>query len=577
MNGRGGIVTFFIFLFLSIIILLQILSMVQSDRLYERLNLLLDRLASGWPVSVAGEKGRSADLPMEEYPGDEGDWLFFRLGAEPATLNPITSKDVYANWITIGSIFERLLEYDFDEAKLKPWLAESCEVSGDELEITIRFREDIHFSDGVRITTDDVLFTYETIMNPGVDADNQRNYYKNIKEVVKIDDRVVKFVFNEPYWKSIEVVGLFEVFPKHIYEFTDPMEFNNRRSKPVGSGPYVFEKWDVGREIVLRRNERYWGRKPKLDKVVYRFITNDLAAVQALRAHEIDMMIPTPDQFVEMSTNREFTEEFRTLVYWNPGVPYFYIAWNQVTPFFKDRRVRLAMTHIVDREAIVKHLLKGNAKIVTGPFYINGPQNDPSVEPWPYDLERAKQLLDEAGWRDRDGDGIRDKDGIPFRFHYSIASGNILYERIAKLFKDDAAKVGAEVIADPVEWSVFIERANNREFEAITMGWGGAIMEDPYRIWHSSQIENRGSNFIGFRNAEADAIVEEARRTMDDEKRNALYYRFHRIVHEEQPYTFLFTRPTFRFLDRRFENVIVHKLGLDPHEWYVPKEKQRYK
>jgi len=281
--------------------------------------------------------------------------------------------------------------------------------------------------------------------------------------------------------------------------------------------------------------------------------------------------------FVETAADEQFNKEFRSLAYWNPGIPYFYIAWNQATPFFKDRCVRLAMTHIVNRDAIVKHLLKGNAKVITGPFYINSPQNDPNIEPWPYDLERARQLLDQAGWRDTNGDGIRDKDGIPFRFHYSIVSGSVLYERLAKLLKDDAAKAGIEVIVDPVEWSVFIERQNNRQFEAATAGWGGAVMEDPYQIWHSSQIAGRGSNLVGFSNPEADAIMEEARRTLDEEKRIKLYRRFLRILHEEQPYTFLFTRPTFRFLDRRFENVKIHKLGLNELEWYVPKEKQRYK
>jgi len=137
--------------------------------------------------------------------------------------------------------------------------------------------------------------------------------------------------------------------------------------------------------------------------------------------------------------------------------------------------------------------------------------------------------------------------------------------------------VGIEVIPDPYEWSVFIQRLQDREFDAVNLAWHGGLAQDPYQIWHSSQIGNRGSNYVGFNNPEADAIIEEARRTLDDEKRNKLYQRFHRIIHEEQPYTFIYTRPEQRFLDRRFENVIIHKLGLDGHEWYVPKEKQRYK
>ena len=100
---------------------------------------------------------------------------------------------------------------------------------------------------------------------------------------------------------------------------------------------------------------------------------------------------------------------------------------------------------------------------------------------------------------------------------------------------------------------------------------------DPYQIWHSSQIEDRGSNYIGFNNPRADAIIEEARQTLDKDKRNALYHKFHSILHEQQPYTFIYTKPENRFLDRRFENVIIHKLGIDEHEWYVPMAKQKYK
>jgi peptide/nickel transport system substrate-binding protein len=276
-------------------------------------------------------------------------------------------------------------------------------------------------------------------------------------------------------------------------------------------------------------------------------------------------MEPTAEQFVGMSVDEQFNEKFQLLSYWSPGVPFFFIGWNQETYFFKDKLVRLAMTHMIDREAIVEQLLKGDAKIVTGPFYIYG------------DLERAGQLLEQAGWRDTDGDGIRDKDGIPFRFNFSYSTGRIFYEQFAKLFKDTAAQVGIDVIADPYEWSVFVERLQNHQFEALAIGFGGTIESDPYQNLHSSQITGRGDNFVSFRNAEADIIIDEARRTIDEDKRYALYHKLHRLLHEEQPYTFLFTRPERGFLDKRFENVIIHKLGVWPYEWYVPKEKQMYK
>jgi peptide/nickel transport system substrate-binding protein len=234
------------------------------------------------------------------------------------------------------------------------------------------------------------------------------------------------------------------------------------------------------------------------------------------------------------------------------------------------------MTLLVDRNEITAQLLKGLGRIITGPFYILGPQYDPNIQPWPCDPGRALQLLDEAGWRDTDGDGIRDKNGTPFKFKFMTVSGSPFYEQLGRILKDSFARAGVVLIPDPYEWSIFSERLHSRSFEAVTLSWGGVVEEDPYQIWHSSQVEHRGSNYVGFRNPEADAIIEQARGTLDEGKRNELYFRLHRILNEEQPYTFMFTRPWLELLDNRFENVVVHKLGLNPHEWYVPKDKQKY-
>jgi peptide/nickel transport system substrate-binding protein len=137
--------------------------------------------------------------------------------------------------------------------------------------------------------------------------------------------------------------------------------------------------------------------------------------------------------------------------------------------------------------------------------------------------------------------------------------------------------VGIDVIADPYEWSVIMTKITDRDFEAMVMGWGGDILEDDYQLFHSSQIGNRGANYVGYRNAEVDRLLVQIRKTMDDNQRYSLCHKVHRILHEEQPYTFLYARPTFRTIDRRFENVKVYKLGLKYWEWYVPKDRQRYK
>ena len=589
MNGREGVVTFFLFLFLSIIILLQILSIVQSDRLYERLNRLdqSSQIAAGRlqtkgaaETAIPACAGTSLPLRKQGYDQDEGDWLIWASRVEPKTLNPISAEnDVYSRWITRLNIFEPLLVYDFDTMKLKSWLTESYEISSDGLEITFQLRDDIHFSDGVPVTADDVIFTYQTIINPAIDAANIANLYVDVERAVKVNDHVVKFFMKRPYFKALPILSFWDVgiLPKHIYEFSDAAQFNKHISNPTGSGPYVFEKWDVGREIVLRRNENYWGSKPKLKKIVYRFITNTLATVAALRNHEVDIIIPEPEQFADLVNDKRFNKEFYCLRYWNPGVPFFYIGWNQDTVFFRDERVRLAMTYIINREQIVEHLLEGEGLVITGPFYIKGNQNNPAIEPWPYDLAEARQLLEKAGWVDSNGDGLRDKDGTAFRFRFMYSSDSALYNRLARFLKDEAAKAGIEVIPDPLEWSVILGRLTNRQFEAYVAGWAGDALEDPYKLFHSSQIGNGGCNYVGFSNPQADAVIEQARRTINDDERDKLYHRLHRILHKEQPYTFLFTRPSFRLVDRRFKNVTVHKLGLNYLQWYVPESEQRYK
>ncbi|MBW8034537.1 MAG: hypothetical protein FVQ79_02420, partial [Planctomycetes bacterium] len=484
MNNRSGLSMFILFLFLAAIIAIQVLSMIQMDRQYEHLNRVIKVVENISFVSSSGQTGAGKASGEDKYPGDEGDWLVWRLEGEPSTLTYAhASSGGYTARIVTGTIFEALLEYDIDKYVYKPLLAESYEVAEDKLSVTFKIKQEACFSDGHPVTTDDVIFTFNMIMDPNTDTASHATYLNIIKDVVKIDDKTVKFIMKEVHFKSVSYAGMIEIYPKHIYEYDDAKEFNDRISDPVGSGPYVFVRWNVGSDVVLRRNENYWGKKPNIEKIVYKFINNDTAAIQALRAHEVDYLRPLPDQYQDLSNDESFTKDFNCLSYWAPDVGYFWIGWNQDRPFFKDRKVRLALTHLIDREMICKGLLKNPEVIVpTGPFYSKGPQNDPSIKPWPYDPEKGKQLLDEAGWIDTDGDGVRDKDGVPFRFKYTIVASLDLHTQMARLVKDSLAKVGIDVIPDPYEGSIFFLRVKDRKFDAINMAWGGGLAADPYQV-----------------------------------------------------------------------------------------------
>ena len=503
----------------------------------------------------------------------EGDWLIYHIGAEPGTLNPIVATDAYESVINGGNIYETLIERDNATLELKPLLAESWEISEDKLTYTFKIRQGIKWHDGAPFTSADVVFSYKTIMDPKVDAPQLRSYYQEIRDVEAIDDYTVKFTYARPYFLALEFCGGMPIVPKHIFEKGD-FNTNPAGRKPVGTGPFKFVKWTTGREVVLEKNPDYWGEKPHLNRIVFRIITDSSVALQVLKRQELDVASLTPIQWEKQTNSPDFQKHFDKFSYFTPN--YSYIGWNSKRPFFADKRVRTALTHLVNRELILDKVMYGLGAIVTNPFYINSPEYDKSIEPIPYDPAAARKLLEEAGWVDHDNDGIRDKDGVKFSFEFLIPGGSETGEKIATILKEELDGIGIDMTIRKTEWAVFTTRLNERNFDAVTLAWSMGIESDPYQIWSSTQAE-AGSNFIGFKNAETDKLIEEARKEFDRDKRIELYRQFSEIIHEEQPYTFLFCRKATVAVNKRFENVTVYPLGIEPTEWYVPLPLQKYK
>ena len=516
-------------------------------------------------------KSNKVQVGMETQPF-EGGWLIYHIGAEPATLNPITATDVYESMINSGNIYETLVKRDNATLDIVPLLAESWKISDDKLTYTFYIRKGIKWQDGVPFTSQDVVFSYSKIMDPKVDAPHLRNYYKDIKSVEAVDELTVKFTYSRPYFLALEFCGGMPIVPKHIFEKGD-FNTNEAGRRPIGTGPYKFVNWNTGREIVLQKNQGYWGEKPHLDRIVFRIINDPTVAFQVLKREELDLMALTPIQWSRQSDSENFKRKFNKLSYFTPN--YSFIGWNTGRPYFSDTRVRIAMSHLVNRELILEKILFNLGTIVTNPFYINSPEYDKTIEPYSYDPGEAKALLDQAGWVDHNGDGIRDKDGVKFEFEFLIPNGSETGDKISTILKEELDKVGILMNIRNTEWAVFTTRLNERKFDAVTLGWSMGVETDPYQIWHSSQLE-QGSNFVGFSNKEADRLIDEARTEFNRDKRIELYRKFSKIVHEEQPYTFLFCRKSTVALNKRFKGVVVYPLGLEPREWFVPPLLRKY-
>jgi peptide/nickel transport system substrate-binding protein len=502
----------------------------------------------------------------------DGDWLIAHLSAEPGTLNPITATDAYASNIN-DYIYESLLKRDEQSLELVPVLAESWEIADDHLTYTFHLKKNIRWQDGAPFTTKDILFSYERIQDPKVDAAHLRNYYRDIEKLEVLDDYTVRYHYRIPYFRALEFCGGIPIVPAHLFKESDDFNQNPIGRQPVGTGPYRLIKWDTGEQIVLERNENYWGAKPHLLRIVFKIITDATVALEVLKQGGLDYMGLRPIQWAKQTESKRFQKQFNKFKYYLPN--YSYIGWNLHQPLFQDRRVRLAMTMLLNREPILQKILFGLGTIVTGPFYVNSPDYDHSIKPYPYDPKAAVELLHVAGWDDHDGDGILDRDGLRFEFEFLISAGSKFAEQLATLFQENLKRVGIKMDIRKLEWAVFIQKIQAHEFAACTLGWSLGWDSDPYQVWHSSQAA-KGSNFVGFENAQADRLIEEARREFDPEKRHKLFHRLHQIIHEEQPYTFLFTTEALVAVDRRFANVHVYPLGLAPREWWVPVALQRY-
>jgi peptide/nickel transport system substrate-binding protein len=505
-------------------------------------------------------------------PEQMGGTLYRNLTGEPLTLNPLTYKDLYTTYIH-DYVFESLFERDPDTLEFRPMLADKWQISPDGLVITFHLDPRAKFSDGTPVTPEDVIFTYETIANKDVDCAGLRSYFEDCKGCEKVDDHTVRFTWKKPYFKSLELSAIV-VLPKHVYEFKDPKEFNDLSRKLVGSGPYVFKEWKTGQHIILERNPNYWLYKPAIDSIVFRFILEEQAEVQSMLAGDLDYVSVTPEWWVKLQSQPDVVKRFQWWRYSISADGYNYIGWNNERPPFNDKRVRQAMTQLIWREQLLKHMWYDVGSVATGPFWPRSPQVDPAIKPWPYDRKAALKLLKEAGWEDRNGDGwLRDAAGNKFEFEFRSSANSQLVRDVVRVIQEEFRRAGIDMHVRLFEFAVFMKVLDNRDFDATMLSWGGGdIEDDPYQIWDSKSIGKQGSNHINFRNPEADRLIETARGTVDPVKRNELFREFHRLIHEEQPYTFMVARESLRMLSPRIKGAVLHKLGPDYREWWLAKD-----
>ncbi len=534
---------------------------------------------------------RRAKIAVDQPDYHEGDWHVQAFGLNLKTMTPLVSSDVYASNVQ-SYVMESLLIRDPDTLEWVGLIARSWDVSDDGLKLTFRLRKDVVFSDGQPLTSDDVVFTFDFIMNETIAAPRARAYFEKMKSVTALDDYTVVFEFKEPYFNALSLAGGMSIMARHFYEpyLQTPEAFNQSKGLLLGSGPYRLQDpkgWtpDLGM-VELERNPRYWGPiLPAFDRLLWKVIENDSARLTTFRNGEIDIYSARPREYKALLDDDELSDRTQHFEYMSPTAGYSYIGWNQGSidkpSRFADKRVRQAMTYLTDRKRIIDEIMLGYGEVAISPFNPRSHQHNKALTARDYDPEKAKALLKEAGYEDRNGDGVlEDANGEPFEFELVYFQGNEDTKRIVLFLKDLYAGAGVLLHPKPTEWSVMLDLLGKRDFDAITLGWSSGVETDIFQMFHGSQTENGGDNFVGNKNPKLDKLIDEARATVDEAKRMPLWQQTEAIMYDDQPYTFLMRRKSMVFIDKRIHNIAQTKLGLNagfvPVEWYVPLEMQKY-
>jgi len=472
---------------------------------------------------------------------------------------------------------------------------------------TFDLPDNVKWHDGHPFDAHDVYFSWDLFNNPSVDCDEIRFQYKQILEGEIVHDHKIRFFFDKQYMLALRVPGEMSILPRHLYDLTDP---DNKKYDPefhayaleqhgeghvfseaergeyindnphntdwVGLGPYRVVEWNSQGVKAVRFEDYHDPSKAGyVDQITWRYISDDNSAFQALINGELDYFarVKSEDYFGEGTAKESFTKDFYK-GYFYTGT-YGYTGWNTLRPHLSDPMVRKALELAFDWPDYIKTEYYGLAKRVTGPQNYFGPGYNRAVEPMEHDPDMAEELLAEAGWYDRDGDGIIDKDNVKFEIEFLYPSGNAASRKFGLRLQQSLEPLGIKVEMRNFEWSTFLERMLERNFDAVNLAWVPPLESDPEQLWHSKwgKPELKSSNMCGIMDPYIDELIEKGQVELDGEKRALLWQEVHRYLYQEvHPYMFGANTPRKFAINKKIRGFEAFKIspGYSIRRWYYP-------
>ena len=562
--------------------------------------ILISFAASTFFVSCNGDKD------------SRGNAVTVRLTGEPEKLNPLVTEEGNAIQV-INNIYLSLLDFDPQTLELTPLLAKSRPTTSPidtgnykgGIAYTFEIRDEATWDNGKPVTAEDYIFSVKAILNKKSGANNLRSGIDFIKDIVVDAQNPKKFTIlsDKKFILSETTAGTLPIIPEYVFDTEGSMKastvsslaaalkdttikataaeekfatnlqsakFSREKDGVVGCGPYALDSWVAGQSITLKKKTNWWGDKlaaqnPILaanpDQLVFKPIKEAAAAVTMMQNGELDAIATIPPKdFNSMKKDEKMAAKYEFAAV--PALSLVHAGFNCKSPKLDDKRVRRAIAHLFDVPTIIKTLAGGFGEACPSPFLPQRSYFDKDLKIIPLDVEKAKTLLTEAGWKDTNGDSTVDKtiDGkkTEMVIKYIFASANDAAKNMGLMIQENGKKIGVKVNLEPLDGKVMLENMKKRDFDMFVNAAGFApSIDDPQELWATASNTPDGGNRFQFENKQADALMTQIRGELDTEKRNSLYKQFQTLIYEEQPAVFLFARQERIAINKRFDASIV--------------------
>ena len=510
----------------------------------------------------------------DQFAPESGGTLINAMTGEPSSLISMIAGESASSAIT-SNLFNSLLKYD-KNLEIEGDLVSSWQISPDQKTITFKLKPDLKWADNEPITSADVLFTWQAVTDEKT-ASPYASDFLLVKKAEIPDPLTFKITYEQPYAPALDSWAGLQILPKHRLLGQD-LHTTTFSRNPIGSHYYKLDNWTHGAYLKMSRNTLSVLGPAKIDRLVTRIIPDNSAQFLELMADNIDLMGLDPIKYARIIPSRPELQD-KLALYKELGNSYTYMGFNLKHPPFDDVRVRKAINYAIDKQEIIDGVYLGLGINIASPYKPGTRWSNPSLTPYPYDPDKARALLKEAGFTDTNGDGILERNGKPFSFEI-ITNQNKEREKSAVLIQRRLKEVGINVTIRSIEWASFISRfIKTGDFDVVVLGWGLGLDPDQYNIWHSSQQAPGQFNFIGYQNSTVDKLLEQGRLELDPDKRMKIYHEFAQVLLNDSPIVYLSAGYGLTAIHQRVKGIDTPSppagVGHNSYDWYIPQPLRR--